>query len=540
MNGDYDFELRRITRVFSEIAHSLEAADGADERVRRALGLTRELVPYGRCALVRAFPRMEPWLIAVPDPTPAERDGLLATLSRLLRLVSHAEEIGRSSDEHAHLTLPLMGLDEVIGLIRLEPPADTTYDAQHLRLLSVVSAQLGAYLAMIWLREEDERRTRELAAAHDFQQLMVGVVSHDLRNPLAVITTVASSLLRNTENPKKAEALERVVRSAKRASRIINDLLDVTHVRVTGRMAVARARMDLLAVVRDTVEDLRLANPGRELRLDLPQASAIVGEWDADRITQVVTNLIHNALQHGHAREPIDVRLQLQNDDVVLSVHNSGPPIPATLLPRLFDPFKQGAQREPRAAGGGLGLGLYIVDQIVRSHEGRVEARSSAEDGTTLTVTLSRRGRQDPVPASTAAQESIAERRHSSSGSGTARASTVMIVEDDDDVRLGIAELLEGRGHTVTMASNGREALDLLHGGLRPELVLLDLSMPIMDGESFHRACLDDPALRDLPLFIISADTATAVKLTRCGAAGFLQKPVEPDALLAAMEKLAG
>jgi CheY-like chemotaxis protein/two-component sensor histidine kinase len=378
---------------------------------------------------------------------------------------------------------------------------------------------------MIRLREDEARRTEELTAAHDFQRLLVGIVSHDLRNPLAVITTVASSLLRKTEDPQKARALERALHSAKRANRIINDLLDVTHIRVTGKLRVSRKRLDLLALLSEAIEDLRMANQGREIQLVGPGKETVQGEWDPDRLTQVVGNLVHNALQHGEEHTAVRVVLQAHDEDVVLEVHNRGPVIPGDLLPLLFDPFKQGRSSRQRAAGGGLGLGLYIVDQIVRGHGGKVSAQSTASEGTTLTVTLPRTIRAQRAP------------EHSSAG---AESTTVMVVDDDLDVRVGIAALLEGSGYKVITASNGAEALELLRNGAPPSLILVDLSMPVMDGESFCNICRDDPALSSIPRFIISADTATAVKLTRHGAAGFLEKPLQADALLDALEQLSG
>ena len=541
MNIDYEAELRRSARTLSEIAHTLESADDADERVQRALELTRDLVPYRRCSLLKAFPGTSQVLFVVPELSAAEQGPLRATLTRLFRLVAHAEEIGRSSEGLRHLTLPLMGLDEVIGLIRLEPSGDTSYDAQHLRLFSVVAAQLGAYLTMIRLREEDARRTEELTAAHDFQQLLVGIVSHDLRSPLSVITTMASSLLRKVDDPQKAKAIERVLRSAERANRIINDLLDVTHIRVTGELRVSRKHIDLLALLKEVLDDIQLANPKREIQLVAPEEDAVQGEWDPDRLMQVVTNLVNNALQHGEERTPVRVVLHAHGEDVVLAVHNRGPVIRSDLLPVLFDPFKQGQHTQPRAAGGGLGLGLYIVDQIVQSHGGKVSAHSTVSEGTTLTVILPRsiRGHRAPEP-SPAARDSRGERVPLSREGGRVEAITVMVVDDDVDVRVGIAALLQNSGYKVLTASNGAEALEMLRRGLRPSLILVDLSMPVMDGESFCNACSSDPELSSIPRFIISADAATAVKLTRQGAAGFLGKPLQPDSLLDAIEQLSG
>ncbi|NTX50044.1 ATP-binding protein [Myxococcus sp. CA039A] len=535
MSAEYDAELGRIARTLSEIARTLESADRADERVQRTLELTRVLIPYRRCALLKAFSGTSYTLVVVPEPPASERGALLSTLTRLFRLIAHADEIGRSSDAHPHLTLPLMGLDEVIGLVRMEPSEDISYDVQHLRLLSVITAQLGAYLTMIKLRDEDAQRTRELAAAHDFQQILVGVVSHDLRNPLSVITTVASHLLRKTEDPQRAKAIERALRSAERANLIINDLLDVTHARVTSHLPVSRQRIDLLALLREALDDLGLSHPGREIQLVATEV-VVLGDWDPGRLTQVATNLITNALQYGAERAPVRVTLRAEADEVVFAVHNRGPVIPDDLVPVLFNPFRQGQHAQRRVAGGGLGLGLYIVEQIVRSHGGTVSVRSSEAEGTTFTVVLPRsmtgqRASEDAPARSASHGQELASMERGNAGS-----TTVMVVEDEDEVRLGISEILEGRDYKVVPASNGQVALELLRQGLRPGLILLDIRMPVMDGETFYNACRADPALSSIPLLILSADAATAVKLTRGGASGFLAKPVQPETLLRAIE----
>ncbi|NVJ24418.1 hybrid sensor histidine kinase/response regulator [Myxococcus sp. AM011] len=535
MSAEYEAELGRIARTLSEIARTLESADGAEERVQRTLELTRELLPYRRVSLLRAFAGTPYTLFVVPELPAAERTALLSTLTRLFRLIAHSDEIGRSSDEHPHLTLPLMGLDEVIGLVRMEPSANIAYDVQHLRLLSVIAAQLGAYLTMIKLRDEDAQRTRELVAAHDFQQILVGVVSHDLRSPLTVITTVTSQLLRKTEDPKRAKTIERALRSAERANRIINDLLDVTHARVTRHLPVSRQRIDLLAHLKEALEDMGLSNPGREIQF-VAEADAVLGDWDPGRLTQVATNLVNNALQYGAERAPVRVTLQADSGEVVLAVHNQGAAIPEDLVPVLFNPFRQGQHARQRAVGGGLGLGLYIVEQIVRSHGGTVAVRSSVAEGTTFTVVLPR-----SVTGQRASEEAPARNAErgpalASTVRGSAGSTLVMVVEDEEEVRLGIAEILEGRGYQVVPASNGQEALEHLQRGLRPGLILLDIRMPVMDGEAFHDACRGDPELSSIPLLVISSDAATAVKLTRSGASGYLPKPVQPESLLRAIE----
>ena len=278
------------------------------------------------------------------------------------------DEIGRTSQVRPSLALPVMGLDQIIGVIRVEAN-EGSYDATHLRLLSVVAAQLGAYIAMVRLREHDHARARELETANEFQRLLAGVVGHDLRNPLAEITAVASSLMDRATDPDQKRSLERALRNAEHATHLIADLMDVTESRISGVIAVAPEPGDYGEVVENTIDDLRHAHGSRTIEL-LADVAPMPGRFDPTRIKQVVTNLVVNAIVHGEPSLPIRVRLFEHDGQIVISVRNWGAPIPAALLRNIFDPFKQGAPaaRPPNARG--LGLGLYIVDCISRGHGG--------------------------------------------------------------------------------------------------------------------------------------------------------------------------
>lgn len=539
---DYEADLRRISRCLLDIASMLESVEDPAERVRRTLTLTQELVPYVRCALLTSTPSDELTLVAVPELHVADHQRLLATLERSLRLIGDEDATGRSFDGTHHLTVPIIGLDRVIGLLRVEPPEQIAYDAQHLRLLSVVGAQLGAYLTLVRLREESELQARQLAAVNEFQQRLVGVVSHDLRSPLSVIIMMASRLLDEAKDPAQARVIERALRSAERASRIINDLLDVTSSRVTGGMAVAKRRTDLRVLLQEVVEDARVAHPGRKIeQLEVGTAQSPHGEWDPDRLAQAVTNLINNAFQHGQPGTPVRVRLSFEKDEVSIAIQNRGPVVANELLPSLFDPFTQGGAARHRAVGGGLGLGLYIVDQIARAHGGRVEARSTAAEGTTFTLTLPRSSaeqrRSTPWGLPTV---SGGARLPSEPPPGSEPQPIVMVVDDDPLVTEGLTEILKRRGYRVATASNGEKALTALRGGLRPKLILLDLLMPVMDGETFAKSCREDPALSSIPIVIISAFTAEAVKLAQAVATEYLPKPFHVGKLLDTLKRIPG
>ena len=222
---------------------------------------------------------------------------------------------------------------------------------------------------------------RERDRARD---LLLGVIGHDLRNPLTAVSVGSSSLL-HAKTVEDARVLGgRIKRSAERIQRVIADLLDLARARFGARMPVNREPIDLGEVARATVEELQLGHPDRQLVVE--RDGDLHGLWDRVRMGQMVSNLVGNAIQHG--RDPITVSVAADVDDVVVRVSNRGEPIPEAALPSLFEPFRRGfADNGDKAR---LGLGLFIVAEIVRRHAGTIEVRS-AEDETVFTIRLPRR-----------------------------------------------------------------------------------------------------------------------------------------------------
>ena len=235
------------------------------------------------------------------------------------------------------------------------------------------------------LTTEMSRRLAAEETAH-FAQLFAGVLGHDLRNPLNAIMMAAQVLLRRDLGPAATRGLARIKNSADRMGRMISDLLDFTRGRLGGGIPIARTPIDLCATIREVVDELRIVNPGRTITLDTPDACQ--GEWDRDRIAQVVSNLVGNALYHGDRAQPVAVRLRIASTAFVLDVSNKGEPIPRETLPHVFDPFRRAVASREKSPNG-LGLGLYIVKHIVDAHGGSVTVRSD-DDVTTFTVSLPR------------------------------------------------------------------------------------------------------------------------------------------------------
>ncbi|WP_225410678.1 GAF domain-containing sensor histidine kinase [Stigmatella hybrida] len=238
--------------------------------------------------------------------------------------------------------------------------------------------------------EQLDARAAQLLGAQETAQLreqLIGIVSHDLRSPLTAITLSAATMMRRTDLDGRArEGLTRILQASGRANRLIRDLLDFTQARIGKGLPVRRQAMDVNELTQQVVDELQLSVPERLLLLRCSGDGT--GTWDPDRVAQVLTNLITNAVQYGPPGEPIRVDVQGRPDAVHLSVHNGGPPIAGHVLASLFQPFTRGEQ--PGGERRSIGLGLFIVDQILRAHGGSVEVQSTAGAGTAFHVHLPR------------------------------------------------------------------------------------------------------------------------------------------------------
>jgi signal transduction histidine kinase len=250
-------------------------------------------------------------------------------------------------------------------------------------------------------------RQRELLRRHEalmqiqererFEKELIGIVSHDLRNPLNTIMLASTSLaVRGGLDERAQKSLARIKSSAERATRLIHDLLDYTRARHTTGIPVQPQAGDLHEDVRQVVDELRIEHPSRAISFE--GTGDAQGTFDPDRLSQVVTNLVTNAVRYGEEDRPISVRSIASANSLLLEVHNFGEPISPEDRNKLFEPLQQGAIKGSRSSRS-LGLGLFIVDQIVRAHHGRVEIRSDSENGTTFSVSVPRTWSSPPGAA---------------------------------------------------------------------------------------------------------------------------------------------
>jgi len=231
--------------------------------------------------------------------------------------------------------------------------------------------------AVIELEDNSERVRSERA-----RELFLGALGHDLRGPLHAMSIGSEMLLEMPELDAEARrTLERMRTSITRMNRLIDQTLLLVQSMVEG-VPLERRETDLRKVLGTIIGEVSLRHGDRAIELRAPPR--MIGVWDPDRLVQVVDNLVSNAVKYGDGTVTID--LVEEGEEVVFAVHNRGTPIPDEAVPTLFDPFRRADSRR-----GGLGLGLYIVDQIVRAHEGTVEVTSTPEAGTTFRIRLPRR-----------------------------------------------------------------------------------------------------------------------------------------------------
>ncbi|MRG90731.1 PAS domain-containing protein [Polyangium spumosum] len=239
---------------------------------------------------------------------------------------------------------------------------------------------------------ERKRREAEDLRRLEFEQQLIGIVSHDLRNPLSAITLAATVLLRREDLDERAtKTAARILASAERASRLIRDLLDFTSARLGRGIPISPREVELHSFVAGVLEEVRLVYPDREFPSQ--QAGDGRGAFDTDRIAQVITNITSNAVQYSPPGTPITVKTEGRAEELAVSVHNEGPAIPDEIRPHLFAPMHRGVLPGDSRARS-VGLGLYIVKSIVEAHGGRIEVRSTNEEGTTFTVLLPRQARK--------------------------------------------------------------------------------------------------------------------------------------------------
>ena len=242
------------------------------------------------------------------------------------------------------------------------------------------------------LAESIERYTQMANHSHN---LFLAILGHDLRNPLGATLTASRYLLAAPNLPSEhALAAKRILNSGQRMAKLVDDLIDFSRTHLGPGIPLAPREVNIEDVVLRTVEELRTLHRDRQIALS--GDGKLEGYWDENRIAQVFSNLISNALQYGDKAEPVTVKLRAENGYVVADISNFGNPIPAKQLPTIFDPLVRFADTDAmdHSQNNNLGIGLYIAREVVLAHSGTIAVQSSKEDGTTFCVRLPQNGPQ--------------------------------------------------------------------------------------------------------------------------------------------------
>jgi two-component system CheB/CheR fusion protein len=408
------------------------------------------------------------------------------------------------------MALPVLSNNQVLGVLTVYSRRHLLADATLPRSLEAIGRAIGVFAG----RLQAEASLREANRQKDEFLAMLG---HELRNPLAAVRSAAELLRLMEAGDEQIERVRSVLqRQTSHMAKLLDGLLDVSRI-VHGKIELERELVDLGELVREVAADYqpRFADAGTHLGLDLP-TEALWVEGDRIRLTQVLDNLLSNAAKYCAAGK-VELSLKPQGTDLVLRVRDDGLGISPDLLPYIFDTFRQARQNMDRSAGG-LGLGLPLVRGLVGLHGGTVSAYSAGEQRGAEFVVRLPGTRRRPVPDS--------ERRPHG---GRSR---ILIVEDNEDAADLLKELLELRGHEVTVAPDGQRALDWLESSV-PDVILCDLGLPGITGLDVARAIRSDSRFAHVWLVALTGYGRPEDK-ERCEKAGFdahITKPVSLHAI---------
>ena len=495
----------------------LLADDNADMReyLRRLLSThwIVEAVADGRQAL-EAVQRKRPDLL-VADVMMPEVDGL--ELTRALRADAAAKGLpiillsARTGEEAVAEGLAAGANDYIIK------PFSARELVARVRVQLEIARSLESDRAHETTRMAEEQFRQVAESTSHARDEFLAVLGHELRNPLAPIVT-ALQLMEMRGEPGSIRERAVIARQVKHVVRLVDDLLDVSRI-TRGRIKLEKQTVEIAAVLTNAIE---IASPLLEQQrhrviVDIQRRGSIL-EADPFRLAQVFSNLLANAAKFTDPGGTITVSADEENETIVVRVKDTGNGIDPALLPSIFNPFAQGPQPSDRAQGG-LGLGLAIVKSLVDLHGGQIEAHSAGRGaGSEFVVRLpASKARASPDASSPPALAPVA---------GLRRGLKVLLVDDNEDAALLLSELLRMQGHEVVVVHDGVAALKA-RVSFRPDVALLDIGLPVMDGYELAGRLRADQPTPHLRLIAITGYGEEKDKL-RSKAAGFEEHLVKP------------
>lgn len=433
----------------------------------------------------------------------------------------------------SYLAVPVKtATGQVLGGLFLGHPQADVFSARAEQLVVALAAQAAvavenARLHRASQREIDRRKKAEQALSESNRRKdeFLAMLAHELRNPLAPIANAAELLSHIPANDDEAHAAVGMIkRQTLQLTRLVDDLMDVSRI-TQGRIQLRFKALDLSTVIAQAVETVEPQLRAKQHRVTLTTATeeTLYVQGDFARLVQCVGNVLANAAKYTEPGGEITVRSHGDSDSACIDVADTGAGISSELLPHIFDLFVQSERTLDRAQGG-LGIGLALVRRLIEMHEGEVTANSDGLGrGSLFTIRLPRIARPVP-PTLDAIRPATATRR-------------ILIVDDNADAADSLAMLLKVRGHDTCVVYGAREALAGIES-FRPEVALLDIGLPEMNGYELSRQIRAMPQLPPLRLVALTG-YGQLEDQQRARAAGFdahLVKPVE----LAALEQALG
>jgi signal transduction histidine kinase/DNA-binding response OmpR family regulator len=449
--------------------------------------------------------------------------------------VAHSEEplpALRLLELTCSATYPLLAYGRLIGTLTFASRQRAAFDPEDLSALEITADQIAMALDRDRLIGELWQRAEDLASADRRKDEFLAMLAHELRNPLAPILNAVEILGQDEASPAAARrALRAADRQVRHLARLVGDLVDVSRIR-TGKVELRRGPVDLRKVVEDAVAAVEaLAHEKRQtLSVQVPDAVPPI-DGDAVRVTQIVENLLHNAVKYTEEGGRISLDVEPLGVEIAIRVRDDGIGIPPDLLPRIFDIFVQGHQ-SPSRAQGGLGLGLALVKSLVELHDGSVTAVSDGPGrGSTFEVRL------PALPHAPRAHREDGPARHEPPAS-PAPSLRVAVIEDNKDIRDTLRELLRLRGHEVVEAEDGPGGVQLVLTR-EPDVALVDIGLPGLDGYEVAARLRGAAGRTRLVALTGYGGEEDRKRATRAGFDAHLVKPVDFQDLSRLLDRLA-
>jgi PAS domain S-box-containing protein len=454
----------------------------------------------------------EPLLLA--DVTPALLERVAGNREHL--------EILRSLAPRSSMIVPLVAGGRTVGALTLSrTETRPSFGPRELSLAGELGRRAAVAIENARLYEEARRALR-------VRDEVVSIVAHDLRNPLGAVS-MSASLMRETElsEPEREEQLEAILHSVDQMDRLIQDLLDVTRIEA-GRLRIERRPVMLKPVLSEAREMMEARASTQGLRIEMEVLSPLAPVWaDRDRLLQVLSNLVGNAVKFTPGGGTITLRAEARSEETVVSVRDSGIGIAAEEIPHLFDRFWQARS----AQRGGAGLGLSIAEGLVKAHGGRIWVESEVGRGSTFSFTL-------PIAAADASAiatppPAVAPIPVISEPQRPLR----VVLADDHAILLGsLAQLLarNGRFDIVAKVTSGEQAVERART-LRPDLVIMDLSMPGIGGIEAIRQISTEMGEVAVLALTANPEEESLIPALEAGARGYVLKSAPRDELIRAM-----